>query len=406
MSSTDSILENTPIPGHEEGSFVDPSKMKIKDVCKIIHEQYMSVIDETIEFFKYHDELSVSLPRDKKSYLEKVESNGPQQILYNLTSNFLYCLEAIKDHNSDYFAYQADKIKKKSGKTEKVKISCLIGKTTMKRIVAEASEELTHKIFDMLVQAFIFLCVQEDGALSFRKEYLKYVNDNFEDSTHFSKMKLMIENVDTILDEYNPADYQKTDEEKEAEEAARKAAKGGKGGKSKGKKGKSGSSGDDEGANPFDFFTKSAGDNLVKNLENSKIGQIAKNISSKMTESDFPMLRDPSQLLASLTNPGAENGLGDLIKFVMAEVQTNLETNNISHTDLMGEAQGMMGGLSKLTGIDPTKMMGPGGFGGSEGTGGLEGMDAPDFAQFAGIFEGLGNELKKSLESEGAKDLD
>lgn len=401
MSSADSILENTPIPGQEEGttqSFVDPSKMKIKEVCKIIHEQYLSVIDESIEFFKYHEELSASLPRDKKSYLEKVEANGPQQILYNLTSNFLYCLEAIKDHNSDYFAYQADKIKKKSGKTEKVKISCLIGKTTMKRVVADASEELMHKIFDMLVQSFIFLCIQEGGALSFRKEYLKYVNDNFEDSTHFSKMKLMIENVDTILDEYNPADYQKTDEEKEAEEAARKAAKGGKSGK-KGKKGKS--SGDDEGANPFDFFTKSAGDNLVKNLENSKIGQIAKNISSKMTENDFPMLRDPSQLLASLTNPSGENGLGDLIKFVLDEVQMNLESSNISHTDLMGEAQGMMGGLSKLTGIDPTKMMG------SMGPGGAEGMDAPDFSQFAGIFEGLGNELKKSLDSEaGAKDLD
>ncbi len=398
MSSTDSILENTPIPGHEEASFVDPSKMKIKEVCKIIHDQYLAVIDESIEFFKYHEELSASLPRDKKSYLEKVEANGPQQILYNLTSNFLYCLEAIKDHNSDYFAYQADKIKKKSGKTEKVKISCLIGKTTMKRIVADASEELMHKIFDMLVQSFIFLCTKdgEGSALSFRKEYLKYVNDNFEDSTHFSKMKLMIENVDTILDDYDPADYQKTDEEKEAEEAARKAAKGGKG--KKGKKGKSGSGGDD--ANPFDFFTKSAGDNLVKNLENSKIGQIAKNISSKMTENDFPMLRDPSQLLASLTNPGAENGLGDLIKFVLDEVQTNLESSNISHTDLMGEAQSMMGGLSKLTGIDPTKMMPP------MGAEGAEGMDAPDFAQFAGIFEGLGNELKKSLDAEGAKDLD
>jgi hypothetical protein len=375
--------------------------MKIKDVCKIIHTQYLTVIDEAIEFFKYHEELSVSLPRDKKSYLEKVEANGPQQILYNLTSNFLYCLEAIKDHNSDYFAYQADKIKKKNGKTEKVKISCLIGKTTMKRVVADASEELMHKIFDMLVQSFIFLCVQQDGTLSFRKEYLKYVNDNFEDSTHFPKMKLMIENVDTILDEYDPADYQKTDEEKEAEEAARKAAKSGKKGSARSlKSGKKSKSGDDD-ANPFDFFTKSAGDNLVKNLENSKIGQIAKNISSKMTENDFPMLRDPSQLLASLTNPNGENGLGDLIKFVLDEVQTNLESSNISHADLMGEAQGMMGGLSKLTGIDPTKMMPPMGAGAD-----AEGMDAPDFSQFAGIFEGLGNELKKSLDAEGTKDLD
>ena len=79
----------------------------------------------------------------------------------------------------------------------------------------------------------------------------------------------------------------------------------------------------------------------------------------------------------------------------MTEVQTSLETANISHDDLMGEASGMMGGLSKLTGMDPMKMMGEMGKPPTEG-----GESVPDFSQFAGIFEGLGKELQKSLDSE------
>lgn len=381
MSAQDQILENTPIEGVEQNQFVDPSTLSIKAVCEIIHNQYVEMLDIVTESVKNNEELKSALTRDKKHYLEKVSTNGLLQILYVYTENFLYSLEALKDHNCDYFTYQEDRIKRKSGKVEKVKISCLVGKTTLKRIIPEVSEEIHWKIFDTLVNGFIFLCKKTEHGFEFRKEYLKYVHENFEDNRNYSKMKLMIENVDSIFDEYHPEDY------KPAEKKDKDEKKSGK----KGKKGKK----DEESDDPFGFFTKSAGDNLVKNLESSKIGQIAKSISNKMSENDFPMLRDPSQLLASLTNPNAENGLGDLIKFVMTEVQTSLETANISHDDLMGEASGMMGGLSKLTGIDPMKMMG-----GQPPSGGEGGETVPDFSQFAGIFEGLGKELQKSLDSE------
>ncbi len=80
----------------------------------------------------------------------------------------------------------------------------------------------------------------------------------------------MIENVDSILDEYNPDDYKPAPKVEENDD------------KKKSKKNKK-SKKDNENDDPFGFFTKSAGDNLVKNLESSKIGQIAKNISNKMS---------------------------------------------------------------------------------------------------------------------------
>jgi hypothetical protein len=392
MSANDQILENTPIEGEPEQvqqeQFVDPSTLSIKDVCQIIHNQYIEMLDVVTDSIKHDEELKNALVRDKKHYLEKVEKNGLLQILYVYTENFLYCLEAIKDHNCDYFTYQEDKIKKKNGKVEKVKITSLVGKTTLKRVIAEASEETNNKIFDTLVNGFMFLCRKKDNMFEFRKEYLKYVHENFEDNRNYSKMKLMIENVDSIFDEYNPDDYKPAPKSESADDGKKNKKK---------KKGKK----DDESEDPFGFFTKSAGDNLVKNLESSKIGQIAKNISTKMSENDFPMLRDPSQFLASLTNPNGENGLGDLIKFVMTEVQTSLDTANITQDDLMSEASGMMSGLSKLTGIDPLKAMEGMKPPSMDENGNLD--QVPDFSQFAGIFEGLGKELQKSLDPEGGK---
>ncbi len=379
-SSLNEIQEAT--VSEEAQQYVDPSKLSIKEVCQIIHDQYVEMLGNVANSIVRDTELQNAIKRDTKLYLEKVEKNGLLQILYVLTDNYLYCLEAIKDHNCDYFAYQEDKIKKKSGKVEKVKITTLVGKTTLKRVVAEASDIINNQIFDTLVQSFIFLCIKKEGCYEFRKEYLKYVHENFEDNRNYSKMKLMIENVDSILDEYNPDDYKPAP--KVAENDDKKKSK-------KGKKSK-------EGEDPFGFFTKSAGDNLVKNLESSKIGQIAKNISTKMSENEFPMLKDPSQFLASLTNPNAEHGLGDLIKFVMGEVQSSLETQNISQDDLMNEASNMMGGLSKLTGIDPMKMMGEMKPPTMDENGNME--NVPDFSQFAGIFEGLGKELQKSLDPE------
>ncbi len=395
----DEILE-TSFNEIEEAQYIDPSKLSIKELCQIIHDQYIGMLDNVEKSLIHDVELQNAIKRDKKAYLEKVETNGLLQILYVLTDNYLYCLEAIKDHNSDFFSYQEDKIKKKSGKVEKVKISCLVGKTTLKRVFAEATDKIINEIFDTIIQSFIFLCYKKDGSYVFRKEYLKYVNENFEDNRNYNKMKLMIENVDSILDEYNPDDYKSTAPETDANIELDSDNKGKKNKKSKKSKKES-----DE--NPFSFLTQNltenAGNNLVKNLENSKIGQIAKNISTKMSENEFPMLKDPSQFLASLTNPSGENGLGDLIKFVMNEVQTSLDNQNISQDDLMNEASNMMGGLSKLTGIDPLKMMGEmGGPPSVDENGNME--NVPDFSQFAGIFEGLGKELQKSLDSENNKE--
>ncbi len=82
----------------------------------------------------------------------------------------------------------------------------------------------------------------------------------------------------------------------------------------------------------------------------------------------------------------------------MGEVQSSLETQNLTQDDLMSEASNMMGGLSKLTGIDPMKMMGEMKPPTMDENGNMD--NVPDFSQFAGIFEGLGKELQKSLDPE------
>jgi hypothetical protein len=405
----DQILESTPIPTGEEPVAVPTS---LRTIAKKIGKEYLELVDECITFYQHHDELSLSLPRDRGVYVEKVEKHGSLYMIHFLTENFLSSLEAVKDHNRDYFAYQSDKVAKGKGKMEKVKMTYFIGKTTMKRVVQDAGSDLLFKIFHFFTRSFESLTTKESSGedpITFREDYVKYVSDHFDDNKNYAKMQLVMDNVDAILEDYD------ADAIREGNAAAAACEEGACGGgkKKKKKKGKKSSSGGEGGEfDPFSMFGAGMGDQMGKGLLNSfettKIGQLAKNISGKMRPEDFPMLSDPSQLLASLTNPNAEGGgsIGDLIKFVMEEVQTTLKEENINETDLISEAQGMMGGLSKMTGINPEEMVRsmasavPSTGSASTATEGeaRPPMPMPDFSQFAGIFENLGKELQKGLQ--------
>lgn len=402
----DQILETTPIPGEMEESTLAPTTLRT--IAKKIGKEYLDLVDECIAFYQNHDELSLSLPRDRRVYLEKVERHGSLYMVHFLTENFLPCLEAIKDHNRDYFAYQSDsKASKSKGRVEKerVKMTYFIGKTTMKRVVQDAGRELLFKIFDFFTRSFKSLTVlpAEGESITFREDYVKYVSDHFDDHANFAKMGLVIDHVDAILEEYDSETVRQGACE---EDGACGEGEGEGGKKKKKKKGKKGSGGAD--FDPFSMFGAGMGDQMGKGLLNSfestKIGQLAKNISGKMRPDDFPMLSDPSKLLASLTGSqeeGAGGGIGDLIKFVMEEVQTTLKEENINEADLINEAQGMMGGISKMTGMDPESMMRSMASATAPPANAGEAVPPPampDFSQFAGIFENLGKELQKGLQ--------
>jgi hypothetical protein len=103
---------------------------------------------------------------------------------------------------------------------------------------------------------------------------------------------------------------------------------------------------------------KNIGDNFMKGLENTKIAQLAKNISEKINVNDFPDLSDPSKLFSSLGNPTAEEngGLQNLLKFVVSEVEDAFKTNNLNEKDLIGEAQNIMGQFQNMSGFDPMSL--------------------------------------------------
>jgi hypothetical protein len=74
---------------------------------------------------------------------------------------------------------------------------------------------------------------------------------------------------------------------------------------------------------------------------------------------DFPNLTDPSKLLSSFTNPDDNNGgIGNLLKFVVGEVETAMKGNSLNESDLLGEAQNLMGQFQNLSGFNPLSLLG------------------------------------------------
>ena len=107
-----------------------------KDFSTITMEvstKYIVFLQELYEKYKYHPELAGQLETDIKGLKKNMEND--QYLIYFLTANYLFCLEPIADHNIDYFMYQKDKTVKKSGKVVKNKITKVIGKITLKKIM-------------------------------------------------------------------------------------------------------------------------------------------------------------------------------------------------------------------------------------------------------------------------------
>ena len=330
----------------------------------LINEKYLSLFNELVEKFKYHEELKGSLQHDLKRLNENLAENN-DYILDLLTDNLLFCLEQVADHNSDYFIYQKEKVTKKN-KVYKNKLPKVGSKTLLKRILKDSDPKFTSFLFKELNEIFLLLTLKdEDSNIVFRPEYVVYVKDNFDENKNFSKMLMVFDNVNNILnaqiihdDLVEGDNAQETDDWLEDSET-------GTGKNKKSKKNKKNKA-------PF-------GHDFMKGLENTKIAQLAKNISEKINIEDFPVLTDPAKLLSSLGNPSASGdgspGIQDLLKMVVGEVESAFKNNNINEKDLVDEAQGIMGNFSNLAGFDPMAMFKNGNV---------------DIDQFADIFSKMG----------------
>jgi hypothetical protein len=372
MSST---LETDNKKNDHVDTDVNTDVVEPKDFSTITMEvstKYIVFLQELYEKYKYHPELAGQLESDIKGLKKNMENE--QYLLYFLTSNYLFCLEPISDHNIDYFMYQKEKTVKKSGKVVKNKITKVIGKITLKKILKESEISFHNKIFSTIYEIFMNMTVKnENDTIVFNDEYIQFIKDNLSEDRNFSKMLMVMDNLDTILSSDNVVDETDIIKEAKKEEADKK--------KDKKKKSKSSSS------NPLSALTGALGGDFMNGLESTKIAQLAKNISEKINTDEFPLLNDPSKLLSSLTGGGEDgnNNIQNLLKFVVGEVENEFKTNNINEKDLLGEAQNIMSQFQGMSGFDPMSLLKnlSGAIGGNNGEG------LPDMKQFESIFSNI-----------------
>jgi hypothetical protein len=325
-------------------------------IITLINTKYTNLVHDIHDKFKYEDELAGPLETDIKFIKDKLSENE-LQVINIVTENYLFCLEPISDHNKDYFLYQEEKIKKKNGQVLKNKLSKLGYRTLLKKVLKVADKKLVHTIFTTITDIFNLLTVKNEEHISFNEEYINFVKENFTENKNYSKMIMSIDNVNDILGQEQPEFIPEPIQNKEDDK------------KSKSKKSKNGNGG-------------MLNEDFVKGLENTKIAQLAKNISEKINMEDFPELSDPSKLLSTLTNQGGNNegseGIQNLFKFVIDEVQDSFKKENINEKDLIGEAQNLMGQFKNMSGFDPMAML--------NGENGGEGFD---ISKIASMFANL-----------------
>jgi hypothetical protein len=361
-----------------------PTILTYDEAVKIVTQKYLDLCLVVQEKFKHHHDLAGALEAGIRNFKDRSGSNF-DQVIYNLCDNFLYCLEEIRDGNVDFFLYQVDKIKKKNGKVEKQKVSRLIGKAQMKIIMNESSEITRQQIFAGILECFKLLTTtNENGDMVFFPQMIDFVKQNLNDSKFYSKMLVSIDYAESILDADAPAlNFEEangtsflSDSSDEDEKLNKK--------KNKNTKKKQ------SGGNPLE-------EQFMKGLENTKIAQLAKSISDKINPDEFPMLNDPTKLLSSLSSP-EEGGLGELMKFVMTNVQDAMQQNNFDENELIQETTGLLGGLKNMAGFDPMSM-----FQNMAGTMGQQSENGqpqmPDMSQFAGIFENLNQTLGSTMQN-------
>lgn len=323
-------------------------ELTYEEIIPVINQKYTHILQNLYGIFENHEKLGPSIKEDIETLSEKLSSNS-YAILNLLTDNFLYCLNEIKDLNSDFFAYQEEKkIKKKNGKITKTKISKVGDKTSLKSILPLLKTKTKQVFFKDLFEIFELLVYEDDEEYFFHEEYLEHIKNNFSNNKNYNKIMVTLDNVSNIFSDFDTEDMNEQIQQSIEQEKRLKEEKKNK--KSKGKTQSNSSGG-----------MPNIGENFMKGIEDTKIASLAKNISEKINVNDFPVLNDPSKLLSSLTNPESKEegqGLGDLLQFVVGEVQTAFKDGDgLKEGDLVNEAQNIMGKFGNMAGFDPSKMM-------------------------------------------------
>lgn len=316
-------------------------ELTFEQLLDAISEKYLDFMNKIYEIFKAHDTLSKSIKHDIDYLVEKLEKNKYAALVI-ITDNYLYCLEQIKDKNIDFFKYQKEKIMKKKGgakgsvKVIKNKISKIGNKTSLKDVLSNIKKETSIELFNEIIEIFKLLTYEEDDTYNFHDDYLEFIKENFDTNKNYNKILMVIDNIDSIIGSIEDDELENQEYEEKIKSEKKEDSKSKKSSKKK---------------------ENNVGEEFVKGIEDTKIAKMAKNISEKINLEEFPILSDPSKLLATLTNP--EEGLGSiggLMDVVMNEVKSSFEDSNSDENELINEAQNIMGKLSG-TSLDPINLM-------------------------------------------------
>ena len=101
-----------------------------------------------------------------------------------------------------------------------------------------------------------------------------------------------------------------------------------------------------EGQRPSGSGVPPVGDNMFSMLENSKIGSLAKEISSEINIGDLN-IENPEQLLNFSNLSSSNNALGSIISKVSTKIQEKIERGDISQTELVNEALSLVGMMNQ-----------------------------------------------------------
>jgi len=314
----------------------DVLEITFDQLLNAINERYFQLLNKIYTIMENHESISKSIQYDIEYLKDKLIEN-PFAVLIFITDNYLYCLEQIKDRNSDFFIYQKEKTIKKSGKSIKNKITRLGNKTSLKAILSHVKRDTTLVLFNDIIDIFKLLTYEDDNIFNFHDDYLEFIQENFKHNKNFNKISIVLENIDSIIGSFDDDVL----EEEEYEKKMKETQKTNKKNISRDKKNKD----------------ENIGGDFLKGIEDTKIAKMAKQISEKINLEDFPILQDPTKLLSTLTNPEEGMGsIGGLMEVVMKEVQTSFQDNNSNENDLVNEAQNIMGKLSG-SGLDPVNLM-------------------------------------------------
>ena len=94
-------------------------------------------------------------------------------------------------------------------------------------------------------------------------------------------------------------------------------------------------------------------------FEGTVIGNLAKELSEEIDTKQFEGLKNPSDLFGILLGGGeGSNSLGKIMETVCSKIDQKMKSGELSHQQLLGEAQSMMGNLDLFGGLGNMGNMG------------------------------------------------